>query len=1171
MKRFCKGLFKTLLGSLAFVFVLAGVCYLLATTNKGFELASAEAIKRIDGLDVTSIDGNLRRGIKAGDVRYENDAMVVTATGVDTAWRLSCLRNREFCLDRAVVDDLYIQSKATSDESPPPSDAPIELPSINLPIDFTAKQVLIKRLRFQPPGDAPEQLVENIRLVAHTDKTQVTLTELSADYQQHRAQLDGSITLEGDYPLELQVNVTAANIFENQDVNLTASLGNSLADLTVAADINGLATLNLSGRLKPLEKNLPAELRITAAELGWPLKTFEQARLSNTNVEVDGTLDDYALRVTTSIDGEQIPRSSVQLAGRANTKRLTLPTIGIATLGGTVDANAALSWVEGIAWNTELDIAGINPALHTPEVSGSLGGKLIATGTVDDGHWTVDVERANINGTVRDFPFDLEAKFAKGLDDLWMIDSVNFDNSKNMIRANGTVGEQWQLAIKTDLPELQNLTPDLAGGFDADINVSGPLKTPSVNVDATSQVIKFKDILITGVRLQADVSELFEQESEVSLALGLLQVGQQTARNSRLNLSGARADHTIKLFTDGPQQTAVTLDAIGGLSEDFDWLGSLQSVKLEVPAHNIVLDSPTALEWIMDSQQFAVDAHCWRTEETSLCLENKVLALPQGSAAVTLSAYPLERLNPFLPAESTLKGMLNTNATIVWGDDQPGGFSLTSNTRINAGGVEVVDPNDNLISFGYDDLLLDTEIDPTNISTRLRLTSDALGSADVTLQLDPASEEKPISGNVKLEGFDIGVAKALLPEFDEIAGTLVANGVLSGRLTNPRFDGRVALSEPVVRSPSLPLPITGGSLTADVFGKRATLGGVVDSGDGNISIAGDVNWERAEDWLANITLTGKDLTVAQDPVQSATVNHVVNVQAKPGSVRINGDIDIPYADIDVVQLPKGAVTLSEDVVIIEDEQEKKQEAAIEAASDTQLRVDLNVSLGDKVNLAAYGLDAELKGDMSVSIKSPNPPQLGGEIEVVDGIYKQYGQDLKANGSVLFVGPVNQSRLSIDAVREIDTESPERVAGLRIKGTVETPNITLFTDPADKGEDSILSYIVLGRDINETSDEEANLLATAALALTVKGGKSLTTGIAESLGVEEFDLETRGRGENTEIVVSGRLNDRLLLRYGRSVFQTQNTLYVRYDLTKRLFLEAAQGAESAVDLFYAFSF
>jgi translocation and assembly module TamB len=138
--------------------------------------------------------------------------------------------------------------------------------------------------------------------------------------------------------------------------------------------------------------------------------------------------------------------------------------------------------------------------------------------------------------------------------------------------------------------------------------------------------------------------------------------------------------------------------------------------------------------------------------------------------------------------------------------------------------------------------------------------------------------------------------------------------------------------------------------------------------------------------------------------------------------------------------------------------------------------------------------------------------------------------------------------------------------------VASPEIVLFTEPGDKPQDSILSYIVLGRDIKETTDQEANLLATAALALTVKGGRSLAGGIASALGVQDFAFETRGRGDDTELVVSGRLNDRLLLRYGRSVFQPISTLYLRYDLTKKLYLEAAQSSlEQAVDLFYSFSF
>jgi len=113
--------------------------------------------------------------------------------------------------------------------------------------------------------------------------------------------------------------------------------------------------------------------------------------------------------------------------------------------------------------------------------------------------------------------------------------------------------------------------------------------------------------------------------------------------------------------------------------------------------------------------------------------------------------------------------------------------------------------------------------------------------------------------------------------------------------------------------------------------------------------------------------------------------------------------------------------------------------------------------------------------------------------------------------------------------------------------------------------------VLGRDINDTSSAEQNLLATAALALTLKGSRGTATNIAESIGIKEFALDARGQGDDTEVVVSGKLNDRLLVRYGQSVFSAANTLYVRYDITRQLYLEAAKGASAAVDLVYSFSF
>ena len=76
----------------------------------------------------------------------------------------------------------------------------------------------------------------------------------------------------------------------------------------------------------------------------------------------------------------------------------------------------------------------------------------------------------------------------------------------------------------------------------------------------------------------------------------------------------------------------------------------------------------------------------------------------------------------------------------------------------------------------------------------------------------------------------------------------------------------------------------------------------------------------------------------------------------------------------------------------------------------------------------------------------------------------------------------------------------------------------------------------------------------------------------AIGIDDFALETRGRGDDTELVASGRLNDRLLLSYGQSVFESgPPTLSLRYDLTKKLYLEAAQGVNEAIDLIYQFSF
>ena len=1217
-----------LLVLLLLLVLVLGIVWVLAGTDKGFAFVTDQVSERVEGLEIGEVQGNLTKGIRTDALSFKNDTLDIQASGVETAWRLGCLTQREFCLDKAIIDELYVATTPAEDAEPPPEprEGDIVLPEIALPIDFTAREVLVRKLRFQPPGDAPEQVLENIALSARTAGKKVFLDNASLTYQTYDAALSGNILLEGDYPLEMALGadlreVLPGTLFEAgvvpadpmdsadptdptdptdstdpadptesaepadpappvedpaaRDLRIDIQLGNSVSELDISGDVTGAVELHLEGRVEPLRETLPLTLALTAATLGFPLDSHAQVKATDLNAAIDGTLDDYAFGVTTALGGEQVPDTSIDIAGLANTERVKVSDIGVDTLGGTIEGDAAVSWVEGLTWLTNIDMSNIDPSIQVETLAGSLDGIVRARGGVDEnGDWTLDLDQARIEGTLQDYPFTLDTRIQRGTDGVFRIETLTLDNGDNRVDAAGTVGAAWDIEATARLPQLENFVPGLAGGFAADIGLSGPLEEPSIALDASSSSLALNDLAITGLSLKADVARAALEPSTLDFAVGEIRIGESSILNTRLGVDGSRADHRLNFFADGPEATAIELALSGSLSETFDWLGSLDAVTLDVPAHVIKLREPTALAWNNAEQQFAVDAHCWTTEGTNLCLENEVLAAADGTAVISLDRYLLERLDPFLPAETMLSGALSADATINWGGELEGGYAANVALLVEDGGATVIDANDDPVSFLYDALSLQADVDPTAVEATLGVRSPTMGEAMVAVQLDPSDEARNIDGNLSLDGFKIDFLKAFLPDFEEITGVINASGDLSGKLTDPRFDGQVVLDDLAVSAETLPLPITAGRIATNVRGKRAFIEGGIESGaEGRIAINGNVSWNDLPAWRADVTLKGKDLPIRSVPLTDSLVNHDISINARPDLIAVSGSVDIPYATINVKDLPKGASTLSDDIVIIEDIEEDAEEAAANPPSDLNLRVGLDVSLGDKVSVDAYGLIAKLTGDMNVVVRSPNPVQLGGEIRVVDGVYKQYGQNLEASGEVTFVGPVNQSALAIEAIRRIDSEEPERIAGLKIVGTIAKPEIELFTEPGDKAEESILSYIVLGRDLGEANDQEANLLATAALALGAKGGRTLGQNVADTLGIEDFALETRGSGDDTELLVSGRLSDRLLLRYGQSVFNAgANTLYLRYDLGRQLYLEAASGVlNDAVDLIYQFSF
>ena len=98
-------------------------------------------------------------------------------------------------------------------------------------------------------------------------------------------------------------------------------------------------------------------------------------------------------------------------------------------------------------------------------------------------------------------------------------------------------------------------------------------------------------------------------------------------------------------------------------------------------------------------------------------------------------------------------------------------------------------------------------------------------------------------------------------------------------------------------------------------------------------------------------------------------------------------------------------------------------------------------------------------------------------------------------------------------------------------------------------------------------EDENLLAQAALGLGLMGSSGITTSLANHLGLKDFELDTEGSGNSTAVVASGKINERLSVRYGVGVFEPASTIALRYKLSKRVYVEVASGFASSLDIFY----
>jgi len=481
-------------------------------------------------------------------------------------------------------------------------------------------------------------------------------------------------------------------------------------------------------------------------------------------------------------------------------------------------------------------------------------------------------------------------------------------------------------------------------------------------------------------------------------------------------------------------------------------------------------------------------------------------------------------------------------------------------------------------------------------------------------------DNAPLAGQVHARLPNIGVWSMLAPPGWRVQGTLAADATLAGNRAVPQWNGTLNADGLSLKAMVEGLDLRDGQLRAVLRGDHLELteftlhGGAASSAriagqSGNLSTArseaandggtltahGNVSWGAASATGSGIGMTidaeATALRVLVRTDRQASVSGQLQLRLDQGQFSVRGKLKTVRA---VIILPdETAPSLGSDVIVRSAAKDREvarvaqlakaraddadqavtPDTAPSARARTPKPPDIAVSfdLGDDFAVQGRGVTTRLTGQLDIrsNAGTGSVPRLTGEIRTVKGQYRAYGQQLDIESGVArFSGPYDNPALDILAIRPNITQR----AGVQITGSALSPRVKLYSEPALSDAET-LSWVVLGR-ASANGGAEALLMQQAALALLSGLGQKGSGNLASRFGLDEIGFKGPTDGEdvrNSSITLGKRLSKDFYVTYERSLAGTLGTLYIFYDLTRRLTLRGQAGTQSAIDLIYTFSY
>lgn len=887
-----------------------------------------------------------------------------------------------------------------------------------------------------------------------------------------------------------------------------------------------------------------AQLQLHAADWNTLVGLSDiDASLERLQAQANYTAEGYQANMEAELQGP-LGAMQMQLSVQGDEQQAELTEFKLHAGAGSLQGSAKVEFSQGIAWQAAVQAHEINPAWWVEELPGTLAGHIDS-----QGHW--HDERLQLNaqidmqGSLNQQPTNLKATLAAD-QDAWMLSGLDVSVGENKLTGKVRIEQQLEGWLKLQAPRLAQAWPDLTGAAQLDMQLAGTAQRPSAQLQGNAQRVAYAGHRFQDLSLNASLNA--QQHATLVLEIQALELSEQPVGHVSLKGAGNRAEQQLMLEVQG--DVAVKARVQGRLEQELEqWLGALQSFELSALEQQWRLEQPMSIDYGYGQDRLRTGAHCFLGVQASLCAGAQQW-LPQLQIDYRLNNLPLAGLKPWLPEGVRLDALLNGEIHV-----QQHTEGLDGRVRLDAGHgkLRYLD-EDEEETFAWRVLRLEADLGAQKINTRLELQGQETGQLLLRIALEPQSAEKSIVGDFLLQQLDLQPLQALLPQIDEIAGLVEGQGKISGSLLQPDIRGAVRLRDGRFTGGLLPLDIEALTVDVQIHNTQARISGGWRSGEaGQAELKGTLSWDNA--LLLDATLKGSGLPLHVEPYADLLVEPDLQLSLDEHRLAISGRIAVPRGEITVPQLPEQAVRLSPDAQVIG---RKEQQASM------PITLDVEIVVGEeRLTFAGLGLTAEVLGRLQLSDNLVGR----GVLELKNGRYRAYGQRLQLRRArLVFSGPITQPYIDIEAVRV----TGDVTAGVRLLGPAEQPQTEIFSQPP-MSQEQALSWLLLGRPLTGAGDSDSNVLSQAALALGMIGAAPVAEKLADFLGIKEFQVDTEGSGLTSSIMASGRITDKLVLSYGVGVFQTSNIIQLRYELTRRLYLEAASGLSNSLDIFYRRSF